>query len=594
MNPGAEYEKRLERWQGIVARDDRLFHVLGNCRLGVAVIAAVLAWIAFGNGILSGWWLLLPAAGFVGLVVVHERIFRRQEFGRRAVRYYERGLARVEGEWAGTGSPGDAFRDAAHVYAEDLDLFGSGSLFELISIARTAAGEKTLAAWLLAPGDRETALERQRAVAELRPGLDLREDIALLGEEVRAGIHAEALEAWGSAPRVEFPAGARLLAFALGCASLLAFAGFMAHLFGARPFLVLLLADFAAIYWLRAGVAAVSEAVEAPAHDLALLALLLERLERETFESSRLRELRAAFETQGLAASRRIARLQRWVELLDSLDNPFVRLIAPALLWREQVAMAIEAWRRDSGVHLGRWLASAGEFEALSSLAGFSFEHPAAVFPEIVSTAEPLFDAEDLGHPLISAARCVPNSLKLDANLRLLIVSGSNMSGKSTLLRAVGLNAVLAWAGAPVMARRLRVSPFQVGASIRVVDSLQEGRSRFYAEITRLRQIAGLAALDRPVLFLLDEILSGTNSHDRRIGAAAVVGNLVQSGAIGLITTHDLALVRIADELGAQARNVHFEDHLEGGEIRFDYLLKPGVVTHSNALELMRAVGLRV
>jgi DNA mismatch repair ATPase MutS len=168
------------------------------------------------------------------------------------------------------------------------------------------------------------------------------------------------------------------------------------------------------------------------------------------------------------------------------------------------------------------------------------------------------------------------------------------MSGKSTLLRAAGLNLVLAWAGGPVTAARLLTSPLAVGASIRVLDSLQEGRSRFYAEITRLRQIVTLAGGDRPALFLLDELLSGTNSHDRRIGAEAVVRGLVERGAVGLITTHDLALTGIAGTLDGAAANVHFDDHIENGRISFDYKLKPGVVEHSNALELMRAVGLDV
>jgi DNA mismatch repair ATPase MutS len=175
-----------------------------------------------------------------------------------------------------------------------------------------------------------------------------------------------------------------------------------------------------------------------------------------------------------------------------------------------------------------------------------------------------------------------------------MIVSGSNMSGKSTLLRTVGVNTVLALAGAPVRAKGLRLSPLQVGASIRIQDSLQAGASRFYAEITRLRQIVELTNGERPVLFLLDEILHGTNSHDRQIGAERVVGGLLARGAIGLITTHDLALARIADELDTRAANVHFEDHLEDGQMRFDYLLRPGVVQRSNALELMRSVGLEV
>jgi len=197
-------------------------------------------------------------------------------------------------------------------------------------------------------------------------------------------------------------------------------------------------------------------------------------------------------------------------------------------------------------------------------------------------------------HPLLPRARCVPNSVRLDGDLQLFIVSGSNMSGKSTLLRSIGLNTVLAWAGAPVRARKLALSRVRLGASIRIVDSLQEGRSRFYAEITRLRQILDLTASGDPVLFLIDEMLSGTNSHDRRIGAEATVRGLLDRGGFGLITTHDLALADIPRHLAHPGVNVHFEDSIEGGSIHFDYLLRAGVVEHSNALELMRSVGLEV
>jgi DNA mismatch repair ATPase MutS len=213
---------------------------------------------------------------------------------------------------------------------------------------------------------------------------------------------------------------------------------------------------------------------------------------------------------------------------------------------------------------------------------------------------EPLLEAEAIGHPLIEEGRVVRNDVQMGGadGPRVLVVSGSNMSGKSTLLRTLGVNVVLAQAGAPVRARRLRISPLAVGASIRVTDSLQGGVSRFYAEILRLRQILDATARPgpngAPVLFLIDEFLHGTNSHDRRIGAEAVVRGLVERGAIGLITTHDLALADIAGALGARAANVHFEDHIEDGRMVFDYAMRPGVVRKSNAIELMRSVGLEI
>jgi len=215
------------------------------------------------------------------------------------------------------------------------------------------------------------------------------------------------------------------------------------------------------------------------------------------------------------------------------------------------------------------------------------------VFPELRGEGS-IFAAEALAHPLIAESKAVANDLRFGEEVRMLLISGSNMSGKSTLLRAVGLNTVLAWAGAPVRARRLTVSAVALGASIRATDSLLEGRSRFYAEILRLKQIQKLTAGARPALFLLDELLSGTNSHDRAVGADNYLNGLVARGAVGLATTHDLALTQVADRMGSRAANFHLADTIKDGEVLFDYTLRPGVVQRGNALALMRAVGLEV
>jgi DNA mismatch repair ATPase MutS len=262
-------------------------------------------------------------------------------------------------------------------------------------------------------------------------------------------------------------------------------------------------------------------------------------------------------------------------------------------MYSVQVALAAERWRKAHGNAVSRWLSVVGEIEALLSLATYSYEHPDDQVPEFVEGAAS-FDAQELGHPLLPAAACVRNDVSFGGEARVMLVSGSNMSGKSTLLRAVGINTVLAMAGAPVRARRLQMTVLQVGASIRVNDSLQEGSSRFYAEITRLRQIIDLAEGDPPLLFLLDELLQGTNSKDRRVGGEGIVRALVARGSIGLVSTHDLALTDIGGSLDGRLHNVHFQDELANGRMTFDYKLHDGVVTKSNGLELMRSIGLDV
>jgi DNA mismatch repair ATPase MutS len=262
-------------------------------------------------------------------------------------------------------------------------------------------------------------------------------------------------------------------------------------------------------------------------------------------------------------------------------------------MYSVQVAFAAERWRQAHGGALRLWMDAIGQMEALLALASYSYERPSDSFPEFVD-GPAVFEGEELGHPLVPAALCVRNDVSISGETRVLLVSGSNMSGKSTLLRAVGMNTVLAMAGAPVRARRLRLTPLHVGASIRVNDSLQEGSSRFYAEITRLRQICDFAGGSPPLLFLLDELLQGTNSKDRRIGAEGIVRALVNRGAIGLVSTHDLALTDIGGAVEGHLRNVHFQDELANGRMTFDYKLRDGVVAKSNGLELMRSIGLEV
>jgi hypothetical protein len=362
---------------------------------------------------------------------------------------------------------------------------------------------------------------------------------------------------------------------------------------GAIPFIffVLLQSAFAGV--LRPRVRAVLAAAEAPSQDLAILSGLLARIEEEPMEAERLAVLGEILGDRAMPPSRRIAQLQRLMEFADARRNQFFAPLGGLLLWGTRMAFALERWRADCGATLGPWIEAAAEIETLCALSGYAYEHPDDVFPEIVEGG-PLFEGEAVGHPLIPEADCIRNDLSLGEERRALVTSGSNMSGKSTFLRTVGCAAVLAQAGAPVRATRLRLSQLQIGASIRISDSLREGRSHFMAEVQRLRQIVDLTTGESPVLFLLDEVLHGTNSHDRKIGADAVLRGLIERGAIGIVTTHDLALAKIAEKEELGIENVHFQDRIEDGKMYFDFRLRGGVVTRSNAVELMRSVGLDV
>lgn len=590
--PRIEYQRRLDQRQKTAAKFSSLHHQIGNARLIVFLGGAAIAWFSLKAGSISPWWLLLPIFLFTGLAAWHSRVLQSLQQCGRAIDFYERGLARIDEKWEGAGEPGDRFKNPAHPYAEDLDLFGQGSLFELLCCARTHAGEDMLAAWLKAPAEAEMIRARQEAVEELRSALDLREDLAGLGTDMRTGVHPEPLIKWGEEPPRFRSNTPRIMAAILTFLVLLSIGPWIFS--GIHQWFMLgILAQLLFVFAYRKKIGPAVQVAENAGRDLSLLSAILARLEKESFHTPYLKMLRTRLDCDGKTPSILIGRLNRLIVLLDSRRNMLFAPIALVLMWELQLAYLVEDWRRRHGHSVSNWLETVAELEALSSLAGYSYEHPRDPFPEITSDA-PCFEGKGLGHPLIPENRCIRNDILLSGETRIFLVSGSNMSGKSTLLRTVGINAVLALAGAPVRADHLRISPLAVGASIRVMDSLHSGTSRFYAEITRLRQLVSISDGPIPLLFLLDELLHGTNSHDRRIGAEAIIKGLARKGSIGLFTTHDLALSHIAEVLAPHAINVHFEDHIEKGRMVFDYHLLPGIVKKSNALELMRSIGLEV
>jgi DNA mismatch repair ATPase MutS len=564
----------------------------GNLRLLIVIAALIAAWFSLHRDAFSPWWLLLALLSFLAIAILHAKVLRQRSCAERAVNFYRDGLARIEDRWIGTGQTGSRIDVHSSLYATDLDLFGQASLFELLSLARTRMGEDTLAAWLLSPSPVSQLTQRHAAVAELRNRLDLREDVAILGEDLKVGTHPEALTQWAEAPNQLAHPWLRWLSLLLAIAAVAA-AIVWVELGTKTPFFAIVIVETIITASLHKRTAAVLHATEHALEDLQLLSSLLARLEREQFEALRLQALKTELSSHHLAGSQAIARLRTIVEYIRSLENPIMRALNIPFMYAVQVAYAAEAWRSAHGAAVRSWLAAVGEVEALLSLSGYNYEHPADPFPEFVE-GPPCFIAEQLGHPLIPAAKCVCNNISICGETKALLISGSNMSGKSTLLRTVGINTVLAMAGAPIRALRLQLTPLQIGAGILINDSLQEGSSRFYAEITRLRHICDLAEKNPPVLFLLDELLQGTNSKDRLIGAEGVVRALLATGAIGLISTHDLALTNIGEQKDSRLYNVHLQDEIEDGKMKFDFKLQDGVVTKSNGIELMRLIGLKV
>jgi DNA mismatch repair ATPase MutS len=504
----------------------------------------------------------------------------------RLKRFYERGLQRVNGEWAGGGITGEEFAEAGHPYAADLNLFGEGSLFELLCISRTSIGERGLANFLLETPTLDETQFRQDAVRELRGRLDLREKAATLGEFEFCESKWATFDDWLKAPVFSYPRFLPVLAAVTS--SLLA---------------GLILAVFAGVAWTKVaifiwpliGLHAIIGAyfrhrtsrmlaeVRPLSTELQVLRQGLDLLESERFKSAKLRSL----VDQIQHASSSLKKLERLVNAIHQRDKEWFFLPSRALLVGTQLCPAIAQWRRQHGEPLRLWIEAWAEFEALNALAAYAYESPDHPFPDL-SDGKPCFEARGLAHPLLPR-ESIANDVQLNPRAPFYIVSGSNMSGKSTLLRSIGLNAVLAYAGAPVRANALRLSGLSIFASLSLVDSLLNGKSKFLVEVNRLKQAIESVVENRSVLFLVDEIFSGTNSHDRRLAAEAVVRTLVDRGGIGALSTHDLALTEIAG-----AVNVHMGSRDESDPLDFDYVLKPGVTREANALAIARMAGVPV
>ena len=594
-DPRLEYSKRLEIHLKSADAEERNHRRFGNFKLAAIVVGIAVAWLSLHSAKFSAYWILAPVALYAALAIFHEFTLRAKKRAESAAAFYQRGIARIDDLWPSHGSSGDRFRDPKHVYSEDLDIFGTGCLFELLSTARLPMGEEFLAQWLRRGSPVPQILERQKVIVDLREKLDLREQLAMLGEDLRVRLDPSSLCQWAEGTPL-LPTGPWRVVSAILAATFAAALIYYVATALVWPLLVVVLFEAAIYRWLKPRAAQVVSGIGTNAEGLILFAQILERLEREPFTSPRLQQFAAQLKRDGAPASQAVRNLARIGYWIDARGGLIAKMLELPGLYTVQVGLAADAWRRTYGRSLRAWVAITGEMEALISLAAYSYEHPADPFPVLVedASAQPVFDGDELGHPLIPAAKCVRNSVRLNAETRVLLVSGSNMSGKSTFLRTAGINAVLAMAGAPIRGKSLRLTPVTLGSSIRRVDSLQENRSSFYTEILRIRDVFELTEGTAPVFFLFDELLEGTNSNDRKIGAEGLFRALLERRAVGIVTTHDLALTEITGALSSVVRNVHFQDYVEDGKMRFDHKLRDGVVAKSNALELMRLIGLKV
>jgi hypothetical protein len=594
----ANYAARLQELGQSLVQLSRRYRLFVQIEAVLMLVQSVAFYVLYTHSIIDQSMVAVVAYWIMGLLLLSlpggalVRTGSAVGQRRRIYGYYEARLRRLDGTWKNSGDGGDEFAAAGHPHCMDLDLFGPGSLFEYLCCARTGGGRQWLADVLLSPASFREAIARQEAITELRNRHDLREYLADAAGPGKNNFKGDALKEWLDQTPVKFESVTHFLGACLRLFNVLAIALGLAGRVSPEVPLASLAAVGLFTVAVRGKTGPILEGASSHVvYELELLIAYARRFRRECFTCPLLKN---AADSLNAISERRLGLLLLSLKLLRWHKDPAFTYLSYLSLWGALFAIAVEKQRAKVRKQVTKMATAISELEGLAGLAAYAFEHPDYPFPsfdsnETVST--PVFEAVALGHPLIDSEACVRNPVSLNPAKRFVLVSGSNMSGKSTYLRAIGLNFVLARAGAPVCAESLRLSMFSIATSMRVLDSLQDGKSRFLAEVTRVREIIDMAETG-PLLFLLDELLTGTNSEDRQAGAAGVIGHLIEKGASGFLTTHDLALAELVFSRPAIAMNVHFVDHLDGAAMAFDYQLRDGIVPHSNGAAILAKLGI--
>ncbi|MBC7571162.1 MAG: DNA mismatch repair protein MutS [Spirosoma sp.] len=596
------FTQRQQQFQEHEQAAQRRYNQLAFWRLVWFFGAVVIVWLLANadQQLGAAGALLVGIVGFLILLKRHNTIKRERDLARRLAFINQDETARSSRQYLRPDT-GESFTNPTHFYAHDLDVFGRQSLFRLLNRTHTHQGRTRLSEWLLIPSPAEAIRLRQQAATELLPHLDWRQKLEAVADLDEAVSHSPAtLIQWATEGAKPLPGYLNPVRFMFPAIT----AGlFVAWLLGFVPGVAVLLAlgiHGFVLSRIAARAAEVSEQTVAISAGLGAFRALFVLAEQTPGESVRLRAIRQALAANSKAASAVIGQLASLTEGLNYRRNPYFSLsIGLFTLWDIHYLLRLEAWRTQHGPSLNHWFSAIGELEALNSLAGFAYAHPTYTTPDIAD-GSPMLDLANAVHPLLLPDRSVANSLTLTGAGKTVLITGSNMSGKSTFLRTVGANVVLALAGAVVGADAMCCSLVRVFTSMRTQDSLEESTSSFYAELLRLKTLIRLTQQSNelpqgrlPTLYFLDEILKGTNSADRHRGAEALIRQLHHTNAFGFVSTHDLELGQLADADGF-VQNYHFQSDLRNGELIFDYKLRDGICQSFNASQLMQAIGIEM
>ena len=587
------YQQRTADFQQRAKALQARYEKFGFVRLAIFIITIGLLIIVYSASPLIGAIVTaIFLAGFYRLVQWHQKLLHEKQIEEALALINQQELAFMQDDFQAF-SDGKEFMDPAHPNSIDMDIFGPYSFFQYANRTTTSMGKKRLAEYLTTVADAPEIIARQEAIEELQGQLEWRQKFRAHGMTTEdAPEHLDQLKKWLGQP--DFVQSNSMYKAALIIAPLLSFIGLFIWIF-VWPWYFAIVFFFPAFYMLRSTLNQVNQThvqTTNAGETLAYYAYLIEHLEDKHFQSDKLQSLSSALDTDAKKASTRLKKLSFIIHQLNLRYNAFAVILNIFTLWDLQWVLRLERWKSEQRDDLPQWFSALAEFEALLSFATIYYNRPHWVFPKI--TNQLLLDATSLGHPLIAPKDRVTNDIQIPTAGHIKLVTGSNMAGKSTFLRTVGLNIILAMAGAPVCAKEFNLPILELYSSMRTQDALHESTSSFYAELKRLKIIIEAVEEKNNVLFLMDEILKGTNSNDRHTGSQALITQLIKSKGSGIIATHDLELGVMEKEAGGAIENLCIEVAVENGKLTFDYKIKKGVSQSFNATLLMREMGIKV
>ena len=571
---------------------------------------STLAWLRFAAVVgiiacsyfLAGTGLIYVVIADVLLVIVFTRLVFIDLKNRSAIEHHNYLITINEDELKALAhdyyhfADGSEFIPKEHFYANDLDIFGHASLYQYMNRTTSEMGSNTLAGWILQPSDTATILQRQEAIRELGAQTEWRQELQALGAAKKIQLATRhRLQNWFEEEnRFINNRSWSLLRYLLPGIILSAVALNIFDVFSNPVRNYFLLASALIAFYISKKVTPLHQQVSKMADELDVLSESIHLIEQTTFKTPFLQQLQTRFRQQNGSASAKLKQLKRILERLDLRFNIVVFVPLDVLLqWDLQQVIALENWKQQNRKNVLEWFNALGAFEAVNSLSTISFNHPGWCFP-VFKEDHFFMEGNDIGHPLINPSKRVNNPVKIDNNGELMLVTGSNMAGKSTYLRSIGINTILAMAGAPVCAKYFCLSPVQIISSMRIADNLEESTSTFYAELKKLKTVIDKVNNNEKVFILLDEILRGTNSLDRHTGSVALVKQLIKHNAAGIIATHDVELAKMKTGYPANILNYHFDVQVSNDELYFDYRLKEGICTSMNASILMKKIGIEL